>query len=55
MRAAFVAVATLLAGCGASIRNAPQASTATPLVPAASGGGSLAFPRGFDAVSAAPA
>jgi aminopeptidase N len=50
MRAALVAVATLMAGCGASIRKTPPASAAAPLGPTASGG-ALAFPRGYDAVS----
>jgi len=50
MRAALVAVATLLAGCGASIRKTPTVSVATPLVPSAAAG-AIAFPRGYDAVS----
>lgn len=42
MRAGLVA--TLLAGCGASIRKPPPASAAAPLVPSAYGG-AIAFPR----------
>src|SRR5436190_19375112 len=50
MRAALVAVATLLAGCGASIQKTPPGLAATPLAPPASGA-AVAFPRGYDAVS----
>jgi aminopeptidase N len=49
MRAALVALAAFLAGCGASIRRTPAAAAAPP-VPSASEG-ALAFPRGYDVVS----
>ena len=50
MRAALVAMATLLVGCKAATGNAPPASTSAP-IPRAATAGVGEFPRGYDAVS----
>jgi len=48
MRAALLAVAALLVGCGASNRNAPPAPAPVVAPPA---DGASAFPRGYDVIS----